>query len=762
MSTISIVLPDNSRRELPSGATAHDLARDIAEGLARVVVVAKINGEVKDLRTPLSDGDAVELFKADSPEGLDTLRHSAEHIMATAVLSLFEGAQVTMGPKNHDGEFYYDFDIGRPFTPEDIKKVEAAMKKLIKAKTPFSMEVVSKEAARARFAEAGQRFKDEILDWIPEDDVNIYTSGAFMDLCRGPHLPHAGFIKAFKLLGASSAYWRGDASRDALQRISGIAFASKDALKAYVHRIEEAKKRDHRKLGRELDLFLVSDKFDSHEYPNDGDVEMLVTGSINASALRDGKMRADSVLDDALLDGVQALFAPRAVKLNGYNVTPTEEDGELAWDIKIRLYCGQIDSETHSKLRELEAQMNERQAGGRIRLLHETRYTEEVGPGLAMWLPKGGRVRSIVEEQWRKMHFEGGYEIVYSPHLAKSDLWKVSGHWDFYRESMFSPMAVDGQEYVAKPMNCPFHILMLKSKSRSYRDFPIRMAELGTVYRYEMAGALHGLMRVRGFTQDDAHIFCRWDQLDTEVDRVIAFILKVLRTFGFSEFEVNLSTQPEKSVGAQEDWAKAEAALRRAVERTGLPFVVDEGGGAFYGPKIDIKLKDCLGRMWQCSTLQLDFNNPERFHLSYVNAEGQQEQPVMLHRALLGSVERFIGILVEQYAGAFPMWLAPEQVRVLTIADRHLEHAESLADALRGNGIRVDVARSSDKIGAKIRAAQMDKVPVMLVVGDREVEQGGAAVRLQDGGEDLGFMALDALAAFLVDKAAVPSGELEA
>ena len=755
MSSMTIRLPDGSERQLAAGANALDLAADISAGLARAVVAARVNGQVVDIRQSLQDGDSVELIKVDSTEGIDTLRHSAEHILATAVCTLFKGAQVTMGPKSHDGEFYYDFDIGRPFTPEDLEKIEAEMRKLISDKIAFTREIVSKEQAAKLFAELGQRFKPEILGWIPDDQVSIYRSGPFIDLCRGPHVPHAGFIKAFKLLSSSGAYWRADASRDALQRITGIAFPSKKELDAHLHRVEEAKKRDHRRLGKELELFLVSEKYDRHDYSNEDDVEMLVTGSVSAAAIREGKLKADSVLDDALLDGLRAVFAPRGVRMEGYNVTSHEDADRPFVDVMIRLAAGATTKEQREGLQKLEAEANERNQGGKIKILADTSFVEEVGPGLVLWLPKGGRVRTLVEDQWRKMHTDAGYEMVFSPHIAKSDLWKVSGHWGFYRESMFSPMAVDGQEYVAKPMNCPFNIMMFKSRARSYRELPFRWAELGTVYRYEMAGVLHGLMRVRGFTQDDAHLFCRWDQLDDEVDRVLAFILRVLRTFGFSEFEMNLSTRPEKYVGELDQWEKAEKSLESALERLGLPYVVDAGGGAFYGPKIDVKLKDCLGRMWQCSTLQLDFNNPNRFDLSFINKEGKSEQPVMLHRALLGSIERFIGILVEHYAGAFPMWLAPEQVRVLTIADRHLDHADHIGRQLRDVGFRVDVPGSSEKLGAKIRQAQLEKVPVMLVIGDQEVEQGGATVRLRDGTND-GFFSLEDLIPYLKAAAAVP------
>ncbi len=533
-----------------------------------------------------------------------------------------------MGPKDHSDGFYYDVDIGRPVVPEDLPVIEAEMKRLIKKGDAFEQTELPKAEAYGLFEKLGQRYKKEILDWIPSDTVTIYQNGDFVDLCRGPHLPNASSIKAFKLTGVSGSYWRADKNREMLQRISGIAFESQEALDSHLHKIEEAKKRDHRKLGPQLELFSVSDPL--------------------------------------------------------------------------------------------------------------------IGAGLVTWLPKGARVRVAIEDYLRDAHFKHGYEMVFSPHIAKSDLWKTSGHWEFYRDSMFAPMDVDGQEYVLKPMNCPFHILTFKNKMRSYRELPFRYAEFGTVYRYELAGVMHGLMRVRGFTQDDAHLFCRWDQIDEELDRVIGFVLMVLNKFGFSKFEVNLSTRPEKFVGEVEEWEKAEASLKRAIERHGLTYQVDEGGGAFYGPKIDIKLQDCLDRMWQCSTVQLDFNNPERFDLNFVNPEGQNERPVMIHRALLGSLERFMGILIEEHAGALPFWLAPEQIRILGIADRHLDYAKNLERALVNAGFRVTVPMGSDKLGAKIRDAQMSKVPLMLVIGDKEIEQQGAAVRTRTG-EDLGFMTETAL-----------------
>lgn len=639
MQNISVKLPDGATKQLPLGSCVMDLAVAISPNLAKAVVVAKMNGLITDLSDSLINGATVELFKPESPEGLEVIRHSTEHLLAAAVLRLFQGAQITMGPKSHENGFYYDIDIGRTLTPEDLTAIENEMRKLVAEKVPFEKSTVSKADAFKLFEKIGQRYKKEILEWIPGDDVTLYQNGEFIDLCRGPHVPHAGFVKAIKLLAVSGSYWRADATREMLQRISGIAFASQKDLDTYLFRVEEAKKRDHRKIGPALELFSVSDPL--------------------------------------------------------------------------------------------------------------------IGPGLVTWLPKGARVRVAIENYLRKMHFQHGYEMVFSPHIAKVDLWKTSGHWDFYRDSMFSPMDVDGQEYVLKPMNCPFHILTFQNRLRSHRDLPLRFAEFGTVYRYELAGVMHGLMRVRGFTQDDAHLFCRWDQIDEELDRVMGFVMTILRAFGFSKFEVNLSTRPSEYVGELSEWERAEASLERAIKRHDLPYQVDAGGGAFYGPKIDIKLRDCLDRSWQCSTVQLDFNNPQRFDLSFINKQGESERPVMIHRALLGSLERFMGILIEEHAGAFPMWLAPEQVRVLTIADRHLEAAQKMGARLNAADIRAQVPTSSDKLGAKIRDAQIAKIPVMLVIGDDEAQKGGAAVRLRSG-EDLGYMSEEAIVAYCLAQAKVP------
>ncbi len=560
------------------------------------------------------------------------IRHSAAHIMAQAVLELFPGeARLAIGPPVEDG-FYYDFDLPRPLTPEDLETLEKRMRQIIAARHPFVRQEVSAEEAKAKFKD--QPYKLELINGLEaggldEDGqpvsekptISFYTHATFTDLCRGPHVEHTGQLNpsAIKLMSIAGAYWRGDSSRPQLQRIYGTAWKTADELKHYLWKLEEAKKRDHRTLGRDLDLFHID---------------------------------------------------------------------------------------------------------------------PEVGPGLVLWHPKGALVRHLSEEFCKKEHLANGYDLVYSPHVGRARLWETSGHLDFYRESMYAAMQMDNEDYYAKPMNCPFHIMIYKSGLRSYRDLPIRYAEWGAVYRFEQAGVLHGLMRVRGFTQDDAHIFCRPDQMPDEIDRTLSFCLHLLRSFGFTDFNAYLATRPEKAVGEPAKWEAAIAALRGALERSGLPYTVDEGGGAFYGPKIDLKLKDALGREWQCSTIQFDFNLAERFELKYISAEGKEEAPYMIHRALLGSMERFFGVLIEHYAGAFPLWLAPVQAMLIPITDRHAAYAREVAAKLKTEGFRVAVDERNDRMQAKIRDAQLRKIPYMLVVGDKEAEAGAVAVRKRTG-EDL-------------------------
>ncbi len=629
--TISVVLPDGKTLPMADGATAYDVARTISPRLAAAVVVAEVDGEIKDLAAPLTDGTKLKLLGPDTPAGRDALNHSAEHILAMAVLTRFPGAQVTMGPRLHGEEFYYDFDLGgRVISSDDLEAIEGEMKKLIAAKTTFTRQVVAKADVLPLLQSLGQDspYKAEILSWIPDDDVSIYQSGTFADVCRGPHLPHAGFIGGVKLTAASAAYWRADSSKQSLQRVRGVAFPTAKELERYVHQREEAKRRDHRKLGKDLELFLVSERYDDHPYGEADGLDVYIGVEADAQA---GELVAEQLAAVTAQAGETPLR--KTVKI------ASAHGGKPHADIRLR---GVVSPEVRRALTEGYAARKDVD----VAFVVEPHYVEEVGAGLVMWLPKGGRLRAIIEDQWRKMHFEAGYDLVYSPHIAKADLWKTSGHWDFYRDGMFSPMSVDGQDYCCKPMNCPFHVLMVKSRPRSYRELPMRLAELGTVYRYEAAGVMHGLMRVRGFTQDDAHLFCRADQIDEEISRVLSFILRMLRMFGFKDFEINLSTRPDKYVGSLEDWQRAETALANALQGHGIKYEVDAGGGAFYGPKIDIKLVDALERRWQCSTLQYDFNNPARFGLEFRNSKGEREQPIMLHRALLGSIERFIGILL--------------------------------------------------------------------------------------------------------------------
>ncbi len=556
---------------------------------------------------------------------LERIRHSAAHVMAEAVQSLFPEAKFGIGPAIEDG-FYYDFELPRALVPEDLTAIEAKMREIIAANSPFIKEELSKAKAQKLFSE--QPYKLELIKELPDKTVTIYRQGSFVDLCRGPHANSTNEVKAFKLTSIAGAYWRGDERRPMLQRIYGVAFDTQAELEDYLARLTEAAKRDHRKLGKELDLFSIH---------------------------------------------------------------------------------------------------------------------EDAGPGLVHWHPKGALVRQLIEDFWRQEHRKRGYDIVFTPHISKVGLWKISGHWDFYRESMYSPMDIDEVEYVVKPMNCIGHILMYKTQLRSYRHLPLRYAELGTVYRYERSGVLHGLARVRGFTQDDAHIFCRPDQLEAEVTEVVQLARFMMSTFGFSEYELLLSTRPEKYAGTLQVWEEATEALRNVLKNLKLDYNIDPGEGVFYGPKIDVKLRDALGRLWQGPTIQVDFNLPQRFDVNYIGEDGSEHKVVMVHRTVLGSMERFMACLIEHYAGAFPLWLSPVQVVIIPIADRHLSYAQQVANELRESGIRVQVDDRSERMNLKIREAQLEKIPYMLVVGDKELDASQVSLRLRSG-EDLGLLALSQFA----------------
>ena len=563
-----------------------------------------------------------------SDYSLETIRHSAAHLMAAAVKQLYPNAKFDIGPATENG-FYYDFDLDHHLVPEDLKAIEKAMKKLIGRKVPFERFEPTREEAKAMLEAEGQTYKLERLADVPEGAViSFYRSGDFVDLCRGPHVDHAGRIGAVKLLSVAGSYFRGDEKNPMLQRIYGTAFATEEELQAYLKQLEEAAKRDHRKLGQELELFT---------------------------------------------------------------------------------------------------------------------FSESVGPGLVLWQPKGAFIRNLIETYWRAEHYKNGYDLLYTPHIGQSVLWETSGHLGFYRDNMYAAMKIDEKDYYVKPMNCPFHIEIYRSRLRSYRELPLRWAELGTVYRYEKSGVLHGLLRVRGFTQDDAHIICTPEQIEDEIAEVLRFSLAIWKDFGFHDIKAYLATRPAKAVGDPARWAKALTSLEKAVAKTGLSCEVDEGGGAFYGPKIDLKIKDAIGREWQTTTIQFDFNLPERFDMSYVGEDGQKHQPFMVHRALFGSLERFFGILIEQYAGAFPMWLAPEQARILPITQEQIPFAEKQRDALRAKGFRVEFDSRSASLGAKIKDARNARIPYILVVGAQEAADGRFSVRSRREGE-LGAMTLDDLA----------------
>ena len=611
--TISITLPDNSSRELHEGATVYDLAASIGAGLAKAALAGKINGQLVDLSSRLTDGDRVEIVTEKSPEALEIIRHSTSHLMAQAVKELFPQAKVTIGPAIETG-FYYDFDVDKPFTPDDLERIEAKMLLLASADQKIERHEYTSGDAISMFEAMGEPYKTELINDLGVDRVSVYTQGTFADLCRGPHLPSTARIKAFKLLSIAGAYWRGDEKNRMLQRIYGTAFVDKKELEAYLHRLEEAKRRDHRKIGRELDLFSFSD---------------------------------------------------------------------------------------------------------------------EVGAGFPIWHPKGAMLRTVLEDFERKEHLKRDYDIVVGPQILKSELWQRSGHYENYRDNMYFT-EVDEQSYGIKPMNCLSHMMIYKSQLRSYRDLPLRFFELGTVHRHERAGVLHGLMRVRCFTQDDAHILCTPEQLDAEIKGVIAFVNDVMTIFGF-EYEMELSTRPEKSIGSDSDWEQATEALLSALKDSGRPYEINEGDGAFYGPKIDIKLRDCLDRRWQCATIQCDFTLPERFDLTYVASDGERKRPIMVHRVILGSIERFIGVLIEHFAGSFPLWISPVQAIVVTVTDNQVPYAQDVYRQLRNAGVRVERDVRNEKLSFKIREAQLQKIPYMLVIGDKEVEQGTVTPRYRDG-----------------------------
>ncbi|MFN3680917.1 MAG: threonine--tRNA ligase [Nitrospira sp.] len=613
---MKITIKDGPSGEVEEGRSVADALQALGVSLGLDILAARVNGRVVDLSMPLHGDAVVEPLRFDSPEGREVYRHSSTHIMAQAVKELFPSAQLTIGPALEDG-FYYDFAYERPFTPEDLEKIEERARDILARNLTIRRHELSKEEAIEFFKSRGEQYKVELIEGFPEGErVSIYSQGDFVDLCRGPHVPSTGHGGALKLLSTAGAYWRGDERNPLLQRIYGTSFPTQAELEQHLARLEEIKRRDHRKVGKDLDLISFHD---------------------------------------------------------------------------------------------------------------------EIGPGLVLWHPKGAMVRLLIENFWREQHLNAGYELVYSPHVARLDLWKTSGHLDFYRENMFAPMQVEGSDYQLKPMNCPYHIMIYKSRLRSYRDLPLRYGELGTVYRYERTGVLHGLLRVRGFTQDDAHIFCLPDQIEEEVSHVLDFTFFILRTFGFTDFEVFLSTRPQESVGSDEHWEQATNSLEAAIKKRGVTYYVDHGGGAFYGPKIDIKIKDALGRSWQCSTIQIDFNNPQRFQLHYTGEDGKAHQPIMIHRALLGSIERFFGILIEHYGGAFPTWLAPVQVRVMNITDRQRDYVTSVAADLKTAGFRIETDLRNEKIGFKIREAEKAKVPFMLVAGDREVQGKTVSVRRRNG-----------------------------
>ncbi len=633
---MKITLPDGSQKEFSDNTTLSEIAASIGARLGKESIAAVVDDRLVDLDiVPVNDSQ-VRFVTFDDPEGKDIFRHSASHVMAQAVKRLFPGTELAIGPSIEDG-FYYDFEFPDTITEEDLPRIEEEMNRIVSQKIAYTREELPRDDAIKMFKDLGEAYKVELIEEIDDETVSIYRQDDFVDMCRGPHVPDTGYIKSFALLSLAGAYWRGDEKNKMLQRIYGTAYPKKKTLKEHLSRLEEAKKRDHRRLGRELDLFSI---------------------------------------------------------------------------------------------------------------------VEEAGPGFVIYHPKGALVRTILEDFEKAEHLKRGYDIVIGPQLLKLDLWKKSGHFENYRENMYFTEVEDTQ-YGIKPMNCLAHMLIYKSRIRSYRDLPIRYFELGTVYRHEKSGVLHGLFRLRGFTQDDAHILCTPDQLNSEIRGVISLVIDVMGVFGF-EYEFEVSTRPEKSIGTEEDWEKATSALLEALEDENLPYTVNQGDGAFYGPKIDVKLKDAIGRMWQCATIQCDFALPERFDLHFVGKDGARHRPVMLHRVILGSIDRFLGVLIEHYAGAFPVWLSPVQVKVLTITDKSANYAESVVETLKKQGFRVETDLRNEKIGYKIRGARLEKIPYMLIIGEKEAASGAVSVRHREDG-DRGVVSLDSFIDSVRDEIALPT-----
>ncbi len=621
---INIEFPDGNIKEFEKGISPYEIAKSISGRLARESIVAEFSGKLIDMHKPLENSGKIEFLDFDDPRGRDVFWHSSAHIMAEAVRELYDDVKVAIGPSIENG-FYYDFDREEPFSEDDLEEIQKKMKEITKRDNKFICKEMDKEEAVKLFDQWDENYKLELLEDIEDDKVTVYESGDFTDLCRGPHIPSAKRVKAIKLLSVAGAYWRGDERNKMLQRIYGITFPKKKLLDQHLEMLEESRRRDHRKLGAELDLFMTD---------------------------------------------------------------------------------------------------------------------PDIGPGLILWKPKGGIMRRVIENFMNQEHEKRGYEILYTPHIARHRLWELSGHADFYTGNMFKPMEVEGDQYQIRPMNCPFHIVMYKSELRSYRELPIRWSELGADYRYERSGVLHGLTRVRGFTMDDAHIFCTKEQLPDEIKGVMDLALFVFKTFGFEDLELYLSTRPKKFVGDPEVWDIAEKALQETLDSMGLDYILDPGEGAFYGPKIDLKVKDALGRSWQCSTIQVDFNIPERFDITYIDENDQKKQPIMIHRAILGSLERFFGILIEHYAGNFPLWLSPVQAMVLPISEKYEVYAEKVYMAFKEAGIRAKIDQRSEKIGYRIREAEMQKVNYMLIVGEREEEDNTVSIR-KHGEGDIGSKTLD-------------------
>lgn len=752
---ITICLPGNKKDNIIKKSKGGFFIRDYITTKYKEALAVSINGKILDICDKIYNNNAITLVQTSTESGNSIIKHSCEHILANAVTQIFKNTKVAQGASNHSYEFYYDLEIDKRLNNKDLSVIEKKMQQIIRQKKLFKKRIIYKGHALDVFKKLKQPYKLKLINTIKPLKLSLYENNNFIDLCKGPHLPSTKFINAFKLLSISGTYWRNNSTNKMLQRIYGVAFYQNILLIKFLNLKKKSQKIDHRTIGNDMNLFIVSKIQNSHKHSISNNTQLSVLGNIGLSHTRKQDNQLN-FLHKKMMQILSLIIYPKNLIINKYYLSHYQKrNNNLKFNIQIKITGLSEDNNRVKKLNLLEKLFNKNTKEGVFQFFIQNKIIEEIGPGLVNWMPNGGILRNIIEDFSKKSHIEKNYQIVYSPHIAKIDLWKISGHWDFYKKNMFPPMIIDQNEYILKPMNCPFHLLMYKNEPKSYKNLPIRLAEFGTVYRYEKTGVLHGLMRTRGFTQDDAHIFCRFKQIKHEIKKIINFILFIFKSFSFHKFEITISTKPKNSIGNKKKWIQSQSILRDLIHEEEINFNMDFGGGAFYGPKIDIKLQDSLNRMWQCSTIQLDFCTPKKFNINFINSNGKKKQPILIHRALFGSIERFIAILIEHYKGKFPIWLAPEQINIVTVSKKHNNYAKKIMNILKTLKVRIKLNKTSISLGSKIRKAQLINIPILIIIGDKEEINNGISVKLRDNKKNF-FLPLEDLRIFIKKEIFIP------